>query len=478
MAIDTPARLAILGAGPIGLEAALYARFLGYDVVIYERGQVAEHVRQWGHVRMLAPFGQCCTTLGLAALQAQDSSWQAPAPEAHLTGHEWVARYLEPLAHSDLILDHLRLGTTVLAVGKEELLKGDLPCRPEREAFDFRILSRGPDGTERIERFDGVLDCTGVWGTPRWLGHGGIPAIGELALAERIEHRLPDILGRDRPQYAGMHTLLIGAGMAAATNLVALASLAEQVPGTRVTWVTRREGPAGHGPIAVQPDDPWPQRAALARQANALAHQAACVEHVPLAMVEQMRLVAPEGPLEVVLSGPAGRTLRVDRIIANVGFRPDETISSELQLAPSPCGWGMRLWPGGPPAWPAPHLSQEAGAAPGDDAAPRSADGVDVPAEAARLPVPGEAQKTGGVPTSSRTALLETADEKVESGGPAVNCWGQVQEMHYYVLGAKSAGRSGDFILRGGYEQIRRVFARIGDRADLDLYTGARRLLR
>ena len=49
MAIDTPARIAVLGAGPIGLEAALYARFLGYDVDVYERGKVAD--------RNLGPIG-------------------------------------------------------------------------------------------------------------------------------------------------------------------------------------------------------------------------------------------------------------------------------------------------------------------------------------------------------------------------------------------------------------------------------------
>jgi hypothetical protein len=474
MAIDTPARLAILGAGPIGLEAALYARFLGYEVVIYERGQVAEHVRQWGHVRMLAPFSQCCTPLGLAALQAQDPSWQAPSPDAHLTGHEWVARYLEPLAHSDLVEEHLRLGTTVLAVGKEELLKEDLPCGQERGDFAFRVLSRGPEGTERIERFDGVLDCTGVWSTPRWLGHGGIPAVGELALADQIEHRLPDILGRDRAQYAGRHTLLVGAGMAAATNLVALVALADQVPGTRITWVTRREGPAGGGPIPVRPDDPWPQRAALARQANELARQAACVEHLPLAMVEEVRQIAPEGPLEVVLSGPAGRTLRVDRILANVGFRPDETLAMELQVAPSPCGWGLRLWPGGPPAWPAPDGASLQGDAGHVASAGNVASAGDVASEA-YVASPGD---VGSAANVASEALSHMQRDLAGTSAPALHCWGEVQEMHYYVLGARSAGRCGDFTLRGGYEQIRRVFARIGDRADLDLYAGAQRLVR
>jgi len=36
-------RLAVLGAGPIGLEMALYARRLGYPVTVYERGRVGQH---------------------------------------------------------------------------------------------------------------------------------------------------------------------------------------------------------------------------------------------------------------------------------------------------------------------------------------------------------------------------------------------------------------------------------------------------
>ena len=86
MAIDTPARIAIMGAGPVGLEAALYARYLGYDVDLYEQGRVAEHVLRWGHVRMFSPFGGNRSPLGVAALKAQDPAWQAPADDALLTG--------------------------------------------------------------------------------------------------------------------------------------------------------------------------------------------------------------------------------------------------------------------------------------------------------------------------------------------------------------------------------------------------------
>src|SRR5262245_39997425 len=142
MAIDTPARLAILGAGPIGLEAALYARFLGYDVAVFEAGEVAASVCRWGHVQMFTPFGMNHSPLGLAAIQAQDESYQPPAADALLTGREWAERYLVPLAQTDLVADHLRLLTTVLAVGKEEVLKGELPGHPDRGDWSFRVLSR------------------------------------------------------------------------------------------------------------------------------------------------------------------------------------------------------------------------------------------------------------------------------------------------------------------------------------------------
>src|SRR4051794_7992426 len=128
MAVDTPAKIAILGAGPIGLEAALYARVLGYDVVIYEAGpHVAGAVHQWGHVRMFTPFGMNRSPLGLSALNAQDEHYSPPGDDELLTGREWVERYLAPLAQTDLLADHLRLSTSVIRVGKGEIHKEEMP---------------------------------------------------------------------------------------------------------------------------------------------------------------------------------------------------------------------------------------------------------------------------------------------------------------------------------------------------------------
>src|SRR4051812_29267193 len=50
-------RIAILGAGPIGLEAALAAAERGWEFTVYEMGDaVGANVRDWGHVRLFTPW--------------------------------------------------------------------------------------------------------------------------------------------------------------------------------------------------------------------------------------------------------------------------------------------------------------------------------------------------------------------------------------------------------------------------------------
>ncbi|HZL89579.1 MAG TPA: hypothetical protein VFB96_14540 [Pirellulaceae bacterium] len=424
MAVDTPAKIAILGAGPIGLEAALYARFLGYDVAIYEQGaDIAAAVQAWGHVKMFTPFGMNRSPLGLAALAAQDEAYRPPGDDELLTGRQWRDRYLVPLSKTDLLADHLRLGQRVLRIGKEQLHKGELVGDAERGDWPFRLLILDRQGVERIDHADVVIDASGVFfGPTAWFGEGGIPALGEMErmASGAIEHALPDLSGEDRQRYAGQHTLVIGAGYSAATNIVALAQLAREVPGTRVTWVTRgppfcEQDSSVRGPIRIIPGDRLPQRDALAREANALSKDPACdVTHLPETVVHAVSKCSDDGPFHVRLIGRHCDTLSCDQIIANVGFRPDRAVYEELLIHECYASHGpMKL-------------------------------------AAAML----------------SAASADCLDQKACGPLTLLN-----PEPNFYILGAKSYGRKSNFLLATGLAQIREIFTVIGDRPTLDLYS-------
>ncbi|HEX3871669.1 MAG TPA: FAD-dependent oxidoreductase [Pirellulales bacterium] len=331
MSLDTPARIAVLGAGPIGVEATLYARYLGYDVDLYERSHVGDHVRRWGHVRMFTPWQMNCSPLGVAALKAQDPQWQAPDASEHPTGREFVERYLAPLSQSDLVIDALHEETEVLAIGRPNMLKSELFGDPARADEPFRLLVQTSEGHQRIAEADAVIDATGVYSQHNWMGRGGVPAAGERDLAAKIEYRLPDVAGKDRSRYAGRRLLVVGAGLSAATTITSLATLE---PACEVTWITRREPSSAPGPVSLTPDDPLAERVRCARAANALAATSK-VRHLAGTSIESIAS-ASKNSLLVQLSGLHEKELEVDEIIANVGYRPKLSLLSELPVAFDP----------------------------------------------------------------------------------------------------------------------------------------------
>jgi len=82
--------LAIIGAGPIGLEAAALALELDFDVHVFERGEVGAHALAWGHVRMFTPWRM---NIGPASARLLSRhGWDAPDPAAHPAGTELRVR--------------------------------------------------------------------------------------------------------------------------------------------------------------------------------------------------------------------------------------------------------------------------------------------------------------------------------------------------------------------------------------------------
>src|SRR5215470_10898579 len=123
MAKQGSPRVAVLGAGPVGLEAALYARRLELPAVVYERGRVGEYLHRWGHVRLFSPFGMNATPLGRQAILADKPRHDFPADGDCVTGREHLSAYLEPLAKLEAVRPALRTQTEVLHIGRRGCLK-------------------------------------------------------------------------------------------------------------------------------------------------------------------------------------------------------------------------------------------------------------------------------------------------------------------------------------------------------------------
>ena len=340
-----------------------------------------------GHVRMFSPFEMNASERGLARLYARDT--RLPKPNALLTGAEFRAQYLEPLALTMRSLIHE--DCAVLAVGRERLLKGDQIHDPLRAGSRFRLLIR--DGTtERVERADIVLDCSGTFSQPNKLGDGGIPALGEDSCSAKIHYGIPDLNGPRQERFANKRVLVVGAGHSAATTIC---DLALRQP-TGLVWLIRGDRKT---PCEEIPNDPLAERAALIAKANHLVAQKQATL-ISGSSIES--IAARNGALLVSLGGAEeNRTIEVDEIIAATGFRPDLALTRELQV--QTCWATEGTYPL------AASLLGEAGA----DCLQTPAFGV----EMLRHPEPD-----------------------------------------FFTLGMKSYGRSSNFLLRTGYEQVATVF--------------------
>jgi cation diffusion facilitator CzcD-associated flavoprotein CzcO len=314
-------RLAILGAGPIGLEAALAAADRGWPFTVYEAAPtVAGHVRDWGHVRLFTPWSMNVSERARAALGDA-----APAGDALPTGHELADRVLDPVAALPAVAPHVRTGTRVRAIGRQGLLKHEAIGSPERTRHPFRLLVDDGAG-ERVEHADVVLDCTGTYGNPNALGDGGIPAPGEAALAHRIDRRLP-VVTDDPAAWAGRTILLTGAGHSAQSAARALAEFARDAPGTKVVWAVRSPDPTWFG----VDDDPLPERDALTRSSRELAAGASPAVDVRLGHVTEA-LREQDGRVAVTLRNGAATDVLADRVVGLNGGVGDFTLYRQLQV--------------------------------------------------------------------------------------------------------------------------------------------------
>ncbi len=322
---DLPLSVAVIGAGPIGLAAAAHLLERGFAPMVFEAsGSIADTFESLRHVQLFSPWRYNIDPAARRLLEA--SGWKAPVLDMLPTAGAMVDRYLAPLAAIPRVKETLRLSHRVLDVSRAGF---DKMKSQGRDDAPFVIRCETAEGVRLFQAW-AVIDATGTWRKPNPLGANGLAAVGELENADLIAYGMPDILGRHRARYAAKRVLVAGAGHSAAGNLLALAKLADEAPGTRIGWTIR-----GHNFARIfggGANDGLPARGALGQRLKKLS------ESGRLELFADFRSQAIErvdGKLAVL--GDDGRRIEdIDEIIVSTGGRPDLSITSELRLKLDP----------------------------------------------------------------------------------------------------------------------------------------------
>jgi len=318
-----PPRMIVIGAGPIGIAAALESIHRGYDVTVLEAGEAGDSLLQWGSTRFFSPFGMNVTRRMRDMLNGSNA-----LDDALLTGREMVESVLRPIAQQEPMKSRLRTHHRVLAIGRRGLTREEYAGHPLRDERPFRLLVDTPEGEQTFES-EIVLDATGGYRLPKPFGAGGLPARGESRLSHPVLRSLGELESR-APTLRGKRILLVGHGHSAANAIAVLAHLAEESPSTRITWAVRT---ANRRPCEEVANDPLPERRRVVVAANDLAQTPP-----PFLRMERRTMIEAveerDGSIRVTLSG--GRSAEVDAIAAFTGYRPDGQILSELAVELSP----------------------------------------------------------------------------------------------------------------------------------------------
>jgi len=309
-------RLVIVGAGPVGLHAALKAHECRFDVTVVEKGDIGAAIRSWEHVRLFTPFFMNSTARGRRLV---GESTSVPSDDALLTGGEYVDQYLVPLAECCRPAIQIRTDTELVAVSRRDFSKSDAIGRPERAESPFRLLVRRATRVEEIIECDVLLDCTGIVSRHRYVGVGGIPCPGELECLTPADYRIAE------SGTPAEHVVVIGSGYLAATSVCLLAKSCKLV-----TWITRGER---EQPIMSVVDDSLAERRSLTDRANNLAADSQSgVQWMPGGRIESVESSDRGYRLHVSIEEGRQEVIRCARVVANPGFRPDSRPFEELQI--------------------------------------------------------------------------------------------------------------------------------------------------
>ncbi len=159
--LEPPGSLAVIGGGPLGIEAALYGRYLGYDVRLFEAAELVSRLTGQRESPIPMMPDRCLSPLARNALLAQSGQTQQGA--SPLMIGEWIDRVWIPLTQTDLLRGRVVCHAAVVAIDQVDV-EPDEEDEDAGEAVppDFRLTF--DDGSEQT--FEAVIVACGAGQPP------------------------------------------------------------------------------------------------------------------------------------------------------------------------------------------------------------------------------------------------------------------------------------------------------------------------
>ncbi len=145
--LEPPGTIAVIGGGPLGIEAALYGRFLGYNVSLFEADSIGHSLQSDREEPLPMLPDRCLSPLALSAINAQDP--EGPPFVLPTTVGQWIENVMVSLTQTDLLRGRVHFPARVTQIDQLEIQREESDDLAEAlPPSDFRLTIEGREAVD------------------------------------------------------------------------------------------------------------------------------------------------------------------------------------------------------------------------------------------------------------------------------------------------------------------------------------------